>query len=133
MKTGNEFLVIYEHVNQAGRRKIRRFGWTRGMASTQKFVQSQLHNPGVENLELYARVVTELNPLAFIGVQQNVEILVEEDPGQKVCEIINDKFSYILSVDNARIPFQGGNIDYFKKHYEQLGYKVIEIKADTDD
>jgi uncharacterized protein YmfQ (DUF2313 family) len=43
----------------------------------------------------------------------------------KKCQIINSKFSWILKVDDEEIAFQGSrNADYFKKHYESLGYKV---------
>lgn len=43
----------------------------------------------------------------------------------KICRLINERFSWILAVDGQEIPFQGGhNVDYFKNHYEKLGYTV---------
>lgn len=43
----------------------------------------------------------------------------------KKCQLINEKFTWILSVDGENIPFQGGHhVEYFKKHYESLGYTV---------
>lgn len=48
-----------------------------------------------------------------------------EVKGMKKCQIINSKFSWLLCVDGEEIAFQGGhNAEYFKKHYESLGYKV---------
>jgi len=45
---------------------------------------------------------------------------------QKVCIITNDNFSYNLNVDNQNISFIcSWNAEYFKDHYEKLGYKVI--------
>lgn len=45
----------------------------------------------------------------------------------KICEIINDQFSWILKVDEQTIYFQGGyNADYFEKHYRDLGYKIVK-------
>ena len=47
----------------------------------------------------------------------------------KICKIINAKFSWVLEVDGEEIPFLWGtSAKYFKKHYEELGYKVIEEK-----
>ena len=47
----------------------------------------------------------------------------------KQCKIINLKFTWVLIVDNEEIPFQSGcNANYFKNHYESLGYKVEMIK-----
>jgi hypothetical protein len=44
----------------------------------------------------------------------------------KECKIINSRFSWILIVDGHSISFQGSeNADYFKQHYENLGYSVI--------
>ena len=46
----------------------------------------------------------------------------------KECKIINDPFCYLLEVDDKQIIFHGGfAVEYFKDHYEKLGYKVIEI------
>jgi hypothetical protein len=46
----------------------------------------------------------------------------------KVCKIINSKFSWILGVDGQTISFQGFyNADYFERHYSELGYEVIRI------
>jgi hypothetical protein len=47
----------------------------------------------------------------------------------KVCKIINGKFSWRLEVDGHTIPFSGGwSVDYFEKHYSDLGYKIEHIK-----
>jgi len=44
---------------------------------------------------------------------------------KKTCKIINDKFSWVLEVDNFTILFQGGrSADYFADHYKELGYDV---------
>lgn len=44
---------------------------------------------------------------------------------KKTCHIINDRFSYILEVDEQQIPFQGShNAEYFEKHYLNMGYDV---------
>lgn len=46
----------------------------------------------------------------------------------KVCKIINGQFSWILEVDGCSITFQGGySVDYFEKHYSELGYKIEHI------
>ena len=43
----------------------------------------------------------------------------------KKCEIINGRFSWILKVDGQTISFQGmESAEYFKNHYEALGYDV---------
>lgn len=49
----------------------------------------------------------------------------------KKCKIINDRFSYRLEVDGRSINFDGGNnVDYFKEHYESLGYEVeLDLEA----
>ena len=47
---------------------------------------------------------------------------------QKICRIINGRFSWFLEVDGQKIPFNyGSSADYFKKHYEELGYYVEMI------
>lgn len=44
----------------------------------------------------------------------------------KKCEIINDKFSWILKVDNREIAFSGANnAEYFAEIYSKLGYTII--------
>lgn len=44
----------------------------------------------------------------------------------KTCYINNDRFSWVLRVDGFEVPFQGHeNAEYFKEHYEALGYEVI--------
>ena len=46
----------------------------------------------------------------------------------KNCIIINGKFSWLLLVDNQEIFFSGfHNAEYFKVHYENLGYQVLFI------
>lgn len=46
----------------------------------------------------------------------------------KECRIINDRFSWVLDVDDEMIRFQGGhNADYFEEHYKSLGYTVERI------
>lgn len=49
----------------------------------------------------------------------------------KKCKIVNGKFSYYLEVDGRTINFDGGsNADYFKEHYESLGYEVeMDLEA----
>ncbi len=43
----------------------------------------------------------------------------------KKCIIVNSSFSWILKVDGKEINFQGSeNAEYFKTHYETLGYEV---------
>jgi RimJ/RimL family protein N-acetyltransferase len=45
----------------------------------------------------------------------------------KVCKIINDHFCWILEVDGQSIAFYGSwNVQYFKKHYSELGYWIVE-------
>ena len=44
----------------------------------------------------------------------------------KICTIINTQFSWVLDVDGYEIPFQYFiNVEYFKKHYSELGYTII--------
>ncbi len=44
----------------------------------------------------------------------------------KICEIVNGQFSWVMKVDNQVISFQGSdNADYFVIHYNKLGYIVI--------
>jgi len=44
----------------------------------------------------------------------------------KTCLLINEQFSWILQVDNFKIPFTGFTCaDYFEEHYKELGYTVI--------
>lgn len=44
---------------------------------------------------------------------------------EKVCEIINDKFSWILKVDGMEIPFNGRcNAEYFVELYSDLCYEI---------
>lgn len=46
----------------------------------------------------------------------------------KVCKIINGKFSWFLEVDGCKIPFQYLiGAEYFEKHYSELGYTVLKI------
>lgn len=46
----------------------------------------------------------------------------------KICKLINEKFSWILKVDGHEIVFNGSwNADYFEQHYSELGYKVERI------
>lgn len=57
-----------------------------------------------------------------LGKLNSWEKIPEEKP---LCKIINDQFSWVLRVDGKEIPFQGlGNAEYFKEHYEKLGYEV---------
>lgn len=43
-----------------------------------------------------------------------------------ICEIINDKFSWILKVDNREILFNGSdNAEYFAELYTKLGYEIV--------
>lgn len=47
----------------------------------------------------------------------------------KKCTIKHLQFAWLLSVDGEEIPFNGGhNAEYFKKHYESIGYEVEVIK-----
>ena len=44
---------------------------------------------------------------------------------KKVCQIINDKYTWLLRVDGEEIPFQTvGAATYFAAHYESLGYLI---------
>lgn len=46
----------------------------------------------------------------------------------KICIIINERFSWFLVVDGESISFQGSqNADYFEKHYFELGYKIERV------
>lgn len=46
----------------------------------------------------------------------------------KICRITNTRFSWILEVDGETIPFQHNwNAEYFKNHYQSLGYMVEEV------
>jgi hypothetical protein len=44
---------------------------------------------------------------------------------EKLCIIKGECFCFTLIVDEQEISFQGRwNVDYFKRHYEELGYTV---------
>jgi len=44
---------------------------------------------------------------------------------KKVCKLVNDRFCWVLKVDEQEIPFQGSsNAEYFEAHYKKLGYKI---------
>jgi hypothetical protein len=44
---------------------------------------------------------------------------------EHICLLTNDKFSWLLEVDNQKICFQGSHhADYFANHYRKLGYKI---------
>jgi len=43
----------------------------------------------------------------------------------KICKLVNDKFSWIMYVDEEEIAFDGHhNADYFAQHYSDLGYAI---------
>ena len=43
----------------------------------------------------------------------------------KTCKLVNDKFSWIMYVDDEIIAFDGSyNAEYFANHYEDLGYTI---------
>jgi hypothetical protein len=43
----------------------------------------------------------------------------------KKCKIVNGEFSWFMQVDGNTIVFSGSDAaDYFKTHYEGLGYEV---------
>ena len=45
----------------------------------------------------------------------------------KVCEIINEHFTWILKVDGHTIPFHGfETAEYFEALYSKLGYKILK-------
>jgi hypothetical protein len=59
-------------------------------------------------------------------IEQIVHQGLKEINVNKTCKIINNLFSWILNVDNESIIFEDRVAqEYFKKHYEELGYKVI--------
>lgn len=44
---------------------------------------------------------------------------------QRICKLVNDRFSWILYVDGEEIGFTGmHHAEYFAKHYENLGYTI---------
>jgi hypothetical protein len=48
------------------------------------------------------------------------------DNKNKTCLLINEQFSWVLQVDNFKIPFTGAACaDYFEEHYKKLGYTVV--------
>jgi len=48
------------------------------------------------------------------------------DNKNKECVITNEQFSWVLKVDNFKIPFVGFTCaDYFEEHYKKLGYTVV--------
>ena len=48
----------------------------------------------------------------------------------KECILENGQFSWILHVDGLGIAFEGKYAaDYFREHYQKLGYIVKEIKT----
>lgn len=48
----------------------------------------------------------------------------------KICEIINQKFCILLKVDGKEIALQCWiDADYFKQHYESLGY-IVKVISD---
>lgn len=52
----------------------------------------------------------------------------------KVCKIINGKFSWLLQVDGRTISFLGRvNADYFENHYVNIGYTVERIDQDEEE
>jgi len=44
---------------------------------------------------------------------------------ERICVIHNGRFAYTMVVDNVQITIGGNAVEYFKKHYEKLGYLVI--------
>lgn len=43
-----------------------------------------------------------------------------------VCEIINDKFSWVMKLDGHTILFSGiENANYFAETFKKLGYKIV--------
>jgi len=45
---------------------------------------------------------------------------------EKICKIVNDRFSWVLEVDKKEIPFQGrSNALYFETIFKQLGYTIV--------
>lgn len=45
---------------------------------------------------------------------------------KKICKITNDRFSWVLEVDNMTINFDNShNAEYFERHYKSLGYTII--------
>lgn len=43
----------------------------------------------------------------------------------KICKLVNDKFSWIMYVDNLAIPINGLlYAEYFAGHYKTLGYTI---------
>lgn len=51
---------------------------------------------------------------------------LEKTEKDKLCYIEDSQFCYYLHVDGQRIGFLGWEeADYFKEHYEKLGYKVV--------
>lgn len=43
----------------------------------------------------------------------------------KICKLVNDRFSWIMYIDGQTISFDGGsNSHYFAKHYKELGYTI---------
>ena len=45
---------------------------------------------------------------------------------KKICKLTNDKFSWVLEVDEHTITFNGSdNADYFAELYSKLGYEII--------
>ena len=58
------------------------------------------------------------------------EIRVLTTPEEKQCYIVNGYANWQLHVDGEEITFEGGySAEYFKRHYEALGYDVHLMKT----
>lgn len=81
----------------------------------------------VELIQIVRRLNACVDAHERFNLADTSEIIFNDD---KECIIENAQFSYILKVDYKDIPFHGGNsIDYFEKHYKELGYKVRFTKT----
>ena len=65
-------------------------------------------------------------PLRFRFNNENIELLQIEEP--KVCRFSSIGFFTTMKVDGQTVPLQHLKlIEYFKKHYGDLGYSVEEM------
>lgn len=70
----------------------------------------------------------------YSGVKQDEKWLQEYSVEfvLPVCIIANEKFSWVMYVDDMVIPFNGSaNAEYFAEFYKKLGY-CVDFKAETD-
>jgi YHS domain-containing protein len=94
-------------------------GWGISMDSIEIHHQTMICATGIPTDERFDILMACLGLADFA--------FVPGGPTSKVCTITNGEFAYSLKVDGKTIYFQGNdNAEYFKKHYQMLGYLIQE-------